>query len=218
MTRLAALALTLSACTTDSDVDTAPPPADPVIMHFSNFGDNSMEGHTPRGFQGEGTGMFIGDDLNPSFPSGDGVQLFLTMDLDKAKGGAPFIDGSAWQVSSAQLTSDNLQTAGTPFTDLGVLTAEEIEFDAFSSELWDAKPVKGGFSCQIATSETDFGCDLTELVQKNVDASRPYVQLRVRFDTPGDSDGAQDMVLFFKTDSNSTERGLFDLEVEAVPL
>lgn len=28
-----------------------------------------------------GTGLFAGDNLNPGFPNGDGVQIFLTFDL-----------------------------------------------------------------------------------------------------------------------------------------
>lgn len=30
---------------------------------------------------GMGTGLFAGDDLNPGFPPGDGVQIFLTFEL-----------------------------------------------------------------------------------------------------------------------------------------
>ena len=32
-----------------------------------------LEGHTPTGFAGSGTGLFAGDNLNSSFPEGQGV-------------------------------------------------------------------------------------------------------------------------------------------------
>ena len=52
----------------------------PVSLTLENHG-GSMEGHTPRGFQGSGAGLFAGDNLNRNFPNGDGVQIFLTFDL-----------------------------------------------------------------------------------------------------------------------------------------
>jgi len=61
------------------------------------------EGHTPRGFAGMGTGLFAGDDLNPNFPPGDGVQLYLTFDLPP--GLVP--------PSSAILGTDSMQVSGT---------------------------------------------------------------------------------------------------------
>ena len=51
------------------------------VILLQNQG-GSMEGHTPRGFRGMGTGLFAGDNLNQRFPDGDGVQLFLTFDLN----------------------------------------------------------------------------------------------------------------------------------------
>ena len=37
-----------------------------------------MEGHTPRRFQGMGTRLFAGDNLNPRFPDGDAGCEFAT--------------------------------------------------------------------------------------------------------------------------------------------
>ena len=39
------------------------------------------------------------------------------------------------------------------------------------------------------------------------------VQLRIRFDKAGDSDGSQDMVFFNATDANANNPGIFELEV-----
>jgi hypothetical protein len=102
-----------------------------------------MEGHTPRGFQGSGAGLFAGDNLNRNFPNGDGVQIFLTFDLS----GIP-----AGKVESAVLRAANATVIRTPFEDLGVLRAEEIRFDDFSSALWDAVPVAEGAVCTLAVS------------------------------------------------------------------
>ena len=72
----------------------------------------ALEGHTPRGFRGMGTGLFAGDNLNRAFPNGDGVQFFLSFDLS----GLPEGD-----IIRAELRSNHLQVTGDPFGDLGAL-------------------------------------------------------------------------------------------------
>ncbi len=187
---------------------------EPEAFAFENSGDPGLEGHTPRGFQGQGGGLFVGDNLNAGFPEGDGVQIFLTIPLDGS-----FDDGHAWDVESAVLSSDDVDVRGMPFEDLGELTAEEIRFDAFSSDLWDIDVEDDGGSCTFATSaDGPFACDLAEALQHSVDDGYDALQLRFRLDEAGDSDGSQDMVLFFIDDTNSTAPGIFALDVEAVPL
>lgn len=89
----------LVGCTQPPDDSLAQPlPAADGTIILENQGGN-MEGHTPRGFQGMGTGLFTGDNLNPNFPEGDGVQLFLTFDLS----GLP-----AGEVASARGTTNKL--------------------------------------------------------------------------------------------------------------
>ncbi len=185
-----------------------PEAVEAMMFTVSNEG-GGMEGHTPRGFQGMGTGLFVGDNLNPNFPEGDGVQLFLSFDLS---------DVPAGEVQTAMLRSENGSTSGTPFEDLGALRAEEIRYDSFSSALWNLEPVAGGVSCLFADSaQGPFGCDIAGVVQSALDDGHPWAQVRLRLDTAGDSDGVQDLVLFFLTDSNTNEPGIFSLDIAVVP-
>ena len=82
-----------------------------------------MEGNTPRGFSGMGVGLFAGENLNPSFPNGDEVQLFLTFDLNAVPSG---------KVVSALLSSEHASVRGMPLKDLGPLRAEEERYSEFS--------------------------------------------------------------------------------------
>jgi hypothetical protein len=183
--------------------------AQPVVVTIQNAGDGAMEGHTPRGFQGQGTGLFAGDNLNPNFPEGDGVQIFLTFDLAGVPSGA---------VQSAILRSANGSVSGTPYVDLGNLSAEEMRFDAFSSALWNQAPEATGNSCVFATSAAGpHECDIGSIVARSLTDAYPNAQVRLRFDTAGDSDGSQDLALFFITNSNTNEPGIFELEVTVVP-
>ena len=142
----------------------------PVSLTLENHG-GSMEGHTPRGFQGSGAGLFAGDNLNRNFPNGDGVQIFLTFDLS----GIP-----AGKVESAVLRAANATVIRTPFEDLGVLRAEEIRFDDFSSALWDAVPVAEGAVCTLAVSAGEpIRCDISGAVQSSLDDCYRYAQFRL---------------------------------------
>ena len=155
----------------------------------------AMEGHTPRGFQGMGTGLFAGDNLNPRFPEGDGVQIFLTSDLNAVPAG---------KIVSAVLRSDNVSIRGMPLKDLGTLRAEEIRYTKFGSALWNLEPLADGAVCEFATSPNGpFQCDLA--------------QFRLLLDRAGDSDGTPDMVAFFVSNSNTNQPGIFELEVTVEP-
>ena len=164
-----------------------------------------MEGHTPRGFRGSGTGLFVGDNLNPNFPEGDGVQAFLTFDLADVPQG---------QVVAAVLRSNHASTRGSPYRDLGPLTAEEIRYDAFSPDLWNLPPLAGGTGCLLATSAAaGVECGVRDAVQRSLDDGRSNVQFRIRFDRAGDGDGSPDLAMFFITNSNTNEPGVFELEI-----
>lgn len=179
---------------------------EPVRRVLPNQG-GAMEGHTPRGFRGMGTGLFAGDNLNPGFPNGDGVQIFLTFDLR----GLP--DG---EVRSAVLRAGSPRIQGNPFRDLGVLRGEEIRYRRFSPALWDKAP--RGASCIFAESRAGpFACDLTEAVQRSRADGYAYAQFRLRLDKAGNGDGRPDMVMFFKSNSNTNEPGIFELTVEIKP-
>ena len=174
------------------------------VITILNQGGN-MEGHTPRGFAGSGTGLFTGDNLNPNFPEGDGVQLFITFDLSE-------ISGLGAEVSSAILRANSAEVRGTPFKDLGNLLVDAVSYDTFSENLWDLNPSER--VCTLSTSGNDaYECDVSSYVRTLVNDGTLKVQLRIRFDKAGDSDGSQDMVFFNATDANANNPGIFELEV-----
>ena len=156
-----------------------------------------------------GTGLFAGDNLNPRFPEGDGVQIFLTFDLSAVPAG---------KIVSAVLRSNNVSIRGMPLKDLGALRAEEIRYDKFSSELWNLEPLPGGAVCEFAASPNGpFQCDLAETVQRSLNDSYPLAQFRLLLDRAGNSDGTPDMVVFFISNSNTNQPGIFELEVTVAP-
>ena len=161
----------------------------------------AMEGHTPTAFAGMGTGLFAGDNLNPSFPDGVGVQLYLTF----------AIPGDS-DISNGQITSDALHISGTPFEDLGPLLAEPVAYDSFGPELFDLSPIGPHSEC-AAASTTSIVCDVTSAVQAAVDRGAELAQFRLRLANPGDSDGQQDLVMVFRSDSNTNEAGLVELVI-----
>lgn len=174
--------------------------ADTIILN--NEG-SVMEGHTPRGFQGVGAGLFAGDNLNSGFPDGDGIQFFLTFDV-----GAISVD----MIVSATLRSKSVYIQGSPFEDLGLLKAEIVRYSVFSSELWNIKPVSQ--ACIFGTfSRKLLECDVTEVLKRTLTDGNTALQFRIRFEKAGDSDGEQDLVMFYNTNSNTNEPGIFQLVV-----
>lgn len=174
-----------------------------------NVGNSEMEGHTPRGFRGSGTGLFAGDNLNPAFPDGQGVQIFLTFDISGVPPG---------RVVSALLRSEHFTVRGTPFRDLGTLNAAEMVWDRFTPDLWDDAPIPTGASCVFATSPAGpFECELASAIQRSINGVHSYAQFRLRFDRAADSDGVADLAAFFRTDSNTNEPGIFELVVQVIP-
>ena len=179
----------------DNESPQAPIEKSGAIIIENHGGD--MEGHTPRGF--------TGDNLNVNFPNGDGVQIFLTFDLSTV---------SADDVFSAVLRSGDIHIQGTPFNDLGMLRVEEIRYEKFSSALWNLEVT--GEECVFAVNvDSLFSCDVSEMVARSLSDGYPYAQFRLRFDQASDGDGSQDMVLFFKRNSNINEPGIFELELKS---
>jgi hypothetical protein len=170
------------------------------VVSIPNEG-GAREGHTPTAFAGMGTGLFAGDNLNPAFPDGVGVQTYLTFALP------PDLT-----VSAAQLASDALHVSGTPFEDLGPLLAEPISYETFGPVLFDLAAI-GPFSECIVTDETSIRCDMTEAVRIALADGRTEAQFRIRFAVAADDDGLGDLALFFRADSNTNEAGLFELEI-----
>ena len=157
-----------------------------------------------------GTGLFARDNLNPRFPDGGGVQIFLTFDLSALPAG---------KVVSAVLRSDRASVRGTPFKDVGTLRAEEIRYSKFSSALWNLEAHDSGAGCEFATSPSGpFQCGLAETLQRSLNDSYPLAQFRLLLDRAGDGDGIPDMVAFFISNSNTNQTGIFELEVTMEPV
>jgi len=175
----------------------------PVLFSLFSLADD-MGGHTPRGFRGQGAGIFVGDNLNPGFPNGDGVQAFISFDISEL---------AAKDYQKATLFSPFLKVSGTPFEDLGKIVVEQIEFERFSSSLWDA-PVETHVICDlaIAPDQTSASCDLSATVQAVLEEGKDQLQFRLQFESPSDNDGAPDLALFYKQNSNSNEGGVFQID------
>jgi hypothetical protein len=190
-----------AATTATPDVVEAPTDATaPEIVTIANEG-GALEGHTPTAFAGMGTGLFAGDNLNPGFPEGVGVQTYLTFALPQDL-----------DVSSAQIISDALHISGTPFEDLGPLLAEPITYESFGPALFDLVAIGPHTECTV-TDGTSIACDVTDALGVAADDGLAAAQFRIRFEVPADNDGNQDLAMFFRTDSNTNEAGIFELEI-----
>ena len=198
---LISVALVAAACSSTPRT-AAPPttPAPPAAVSIPNEG-GTGEGHTPRGFAGTGTGLFVGDNLNPQFPDGDGVWTYMS-----------FVLPDDATVTTAILESDVLQTRGTPFQDLGRLMVERVEYETFSSDLFDLPSSGEPTECTVV-GDTAVSCDVTGAVQAAIDDGATSVQFRLLFERTGDNDGEADLAMFYRTDSNTNEPGLFVLKL-----
>lgn len=210
------LALTLAACgggdagTTDASPEaeggveqaSTTPGSLAEAISIPNDGTTQWEGHTPRGFAGSGVGLFAGDNLNPNFPNGEGIQILLTFALPEGVG----------TPSSATLSSSALQQRGDVFEALGELRAAPVSYEQFGPELFNIAPTGDLVNCDRPT-ETDLTCDVTAAAQAAIESGDPRIQLQLTLEELSDSDGEQDLALFFLTDSNTNEPGIFTLEL-----
>ncbi len=162
-----------------------------------------MGGHTPRGFRGQGGGIFVGDNLNSRFPNGDGVQAFISFDISQHHGR---------DMQTAVLSTNFLNVHGTPFKDLGAIIFEWVQFSKFSSTLWNI-PADAAAGCSLIVALPDryAECDLTKPVQDALAEKATFLQFRLRFEAASDSDGQQDLALFNRGLVNVNEGGVLAL-------
>ena len=194
----ASAATDVSASSTDSS-DTQSGVSETAIS-IANDGTTAWEGHTPLGFMGSGVGLFAGDNLNPNFPDGVGIQILLTFALP---------DGVA-APTTATLSSDVMSTRGNVFEALGELRAAPVSYDGFSAALWNIEPTGDFVTCD-RPSDTSLTCDVTAAATAAIEAGDSAVQIQLTLEQMSDSDGEQDLVLFNNGDSNLNEPGLFTL-------
>jgi len=95
---------------------------------------------------------------------------------------------------------------------LGNLEAAPVRFDSFGPGVVPLEPVGPATTCPPPV-DNFFTCDVTSAVQAELDEDRNTVQLRLRFERTSDPDGEQDLALFFLTDSNTNEPGIFQLDL-----
>ena len=170
-------------------------------IELLNLG-GDLGGHTPRGFRGQGSGVFVGDNLNARFPNGDGLQAFFSFDLSAVRG----------EFQSAALTARFLKVNGTPFDDLGEIRLERVEFTRFSSAIWDiAAQANVGCILSISDRQNRAECDLTQALQAALADGAEFLQFRLRFVRISDNDRRQDLAIFYRRDVNQNEGGVFTL-------
>ena len=196
----ASAATGVSAGSTDSSDTQSGVSETPISI--ANDGTTAFEGHTPRGFMGSGVGLFAGDNLNPNFPNGEGIQILLHFALP---------EGTATP-TTATLRSDVMSTRGNVFEALGELQAAPVSYDAFSAALWNIEPTGDAVTCE-RPSDTSLTCDVTAAATAAIDAGDSAVQIQLTLENLSDNDGEQDLVLFNNGDSNLNEPGLFTLEL-----
>ena len=203
-TALLAAACGSAASTADAPEAETPESEAPTSTEISipNAGTTDLEGHTPRGFAGMGVGLFAGDNLNPNFPNGEGIQILLHFALPEG----------TTSPGQAILRSDVLSTSGDALDALGPLRAARVEYDAFGPELFNIEPVSDLVVCELPT-ESSLSCDITESATAAIDAGRSSVQIQLTLELLSDNDGEQDLVLFNNGDSNLNEPGLFTLDL-----
>lgn len=189
-----------SSASTENASDQAPELLTAAIS-IPNNGTTALEGHTPRGFAGSGVGLFTGDNLNSNFPNGEGLQILLTFALPEGTG-VP---------SSAILRSDVMSTSGNPFEALGELQAAPVSYQTFGPPLFNIEPTGDLVTCD--RDESSVSCDVTAAAADAIAAGESSVQLRLTLEELSDNDGQQDLVLFFLTDSNTNEPGIFFLDL-----
>lgn len=208
---LAALILLATACSSTEDTsegtaetDETEEAVEDTVRSFRipNHG-GDLEGHTPRGFAGSGTGLFTGDNLNPDFPNGEGIQILLTFELPDD------ID----QIRSASLSSVAMEVRGDPFGALGPLQAEPVTYEEFGPPLFELEADGEPVDCLRVGNEGVI-CDVSEAAAAGVAEGKARLQFRLQFVDPSDSDGEQDLALFYLTDTNTNEPGIFFLNVE----
>ena len=87
-----------------------------------------------------------------------------------------------------------------------------MRYNAFSSKLWNLK--SSGQACIFGVSSEElFECDVTDEMKRALDSGDTSLQFRISFEKAGDNDGEQDLVMFYNTDPNTNEPGIFQLVI-----
>ncbi|MEA2026783.1 MAG: hypothetical protein U9O18_08825, partial [Chloroflexota bacterium] len=111
---------------------------------------------------------------------------------------------------------DALHISGSPFEDLGPLQAEPVAYESFGPELFDLAAIGPHTECTV-TDGASIRCDVTEALRVAAGDGRAEAQFRIRFEMPADNDGSPDLAMFYRSDSNTNEAGIFELLITQNP-
>jgi len=178
------------------------------VVSIENQG-GSFEGNLPWTTDGAGPGLFAGDNLSAEFPNDEGLAIYLAFslaDVGEIDAGLPIV--------RATLTSNALQVAGTPFEDLGALSAAPVDYDAFPPTIEEREPTLGPVACEAIIDEATLTCDVTAALTAAAESGDDRINLTLKFAEASDGDGEPDIAVFFFTDPNSNDRGIFNLAIE----
>lgn len=163
-----------------------PPSPTPVVATLFSSQEGSVEA-VGNNFVG---GLVCGD--NNANPSGGGpYRAFLTFSLSLPSGAA---------VTSAVLHLRQANVAGNPYTDLGTVLVEHVDYGAsapFKTNFAQAALDATGGTLSANSTLEDKALDVTASVQADLAAARTRSQFRLRF-TPldGNADGQDDLATF----------------------
>lgn len=132
-------------------------------------------------------GPAVGDLDNPT--PGLAVRMFVSFDLSELPAGAV--------VTGATLRVFTLNVVGQPYTDLGPLNVDHVDYGA-SLDVTDyagntLQPAVGTIAAQHVSQYRNL--DVATQVQTDLSAGRLRSQFRLRFPVDSNRDGGQDVVL-----------------------
>jgi len=196
-----------------SVVPPAPSFAEPTtgadgVVTIENQGGN-FEGNLPWTTDGAGPGLFAGDNLSSEFPNDEGLAIYLAFSLAEV---AEIDAGLA--IVRATLTSTALQVAGTPFEDLGALSAAPVDYEVFPPTIEEREPTLEPVACEANIDQATLTCDVTAALTAAAESGDDQINLTLKFAEASDGDGEPDIAVFFFTDPNTNDRGIFSLAIE----
>jgi len=111
-------------------------------------------------------------------------------------------------INSATLRINQVYVNGTPYTDLGNMIVDQVNFgNSIDNDDWDADAITSNIGTISNSEETGWKeLDVTSAVETDMSASRTRSQFRIRFNIDSDEDGTQDDV-YIESGENSNETG-----------
>ncbi|MBN4047395.1 FKBP-type peptidyl-prolyl cis-trans isomerase [Acidimicrobiaceae bacterium AH-315-P05] len=160
--------------------------------------------------EGVANSLFVGDELSPDIPEGEGLEAWISFGLEDV---ADTLTSGA--ITAVTLRSQAmLEVVGDPFVELGNITATFVDNPEFPPNA-DAKVAAEGGDSVICVADPDAAsltCDVAELVADAAANGADRVSFVLKFDTPSDTDGEPDIAFFFITDQQLNDVGIFTLE------